>query len=351
MITVGASPIDIGDNPYISLLYGALRAQGVSVRAADLRPWKLYSESQRYDVLHIHWPEYIMVGPGSGFKHLARATVASLALTRGVRLLKLRGVRIVWTAHNIRPHNPDAPGSQIRLYRWLAREADAVIVHTDHAAKLVRQRLGRTGPIYLARHGNYLDAYNSPGLHRKALRDRYGFGDTDHVLLAFGQIRAYKRLLELATAFEEVAPPSTSLLIAGAPKDTSVARELRVMANASSRIVLLDRYIPDSEVGDLYALADLAVFNYREIFSSGALLLAFSLGLAVLAPRQGTDEIVGRPALFAWEKSPFEVLDEALGFPLSVRRQAALETARGHSWTDSARVHLEAYEGHEPMPS
>jgi beta-1,4-mannosyltransferase len=202
--------------------------------------------------------------------------------------------------------------------------------------------------MYLARHGNYLGAYDPPSIDRKALRDRYGFEDADHVLLAFGQIRAYKRLLELVGDFEASTSPSTHLIIAGAPKDIGVTQELKRMAAASNRVVLLDRYIPESEVADLYTLADLAVLNYSEVFSSGALLLALSLGLAVLAPRRGTDEFVGRPALFAWKASPFEVLNEALEVPREVRQSAALAAARTHDWADSARVHIQAYEGGHP---
>jgi beta-1,4-mannosyltransferase len=344
VISVGAAPIE-NDNPYISLLYTALRAQGVSVQAADLQPWRLLSGGQRYKALHIHWPEYIMVGAGAGLTHRVRVRAAALALHSSVRLLRARGVRIVWTAHNIRPHNPDAPTSQINLYRWLAQEADAVIVHTPHAAQLVRKRLGRTGPMYLARHGNYLDVYDPPDADRKALRARYGFEDSDQVLLAFGQIRAYKRLVELVNDFKVHAPASTHLIIAGAPKDTGVTRELKRMAATSKRVVLLDRYIPEPEVAELYTLADLAVLNYSEVFSSGALLLALSLGLAVLAPQQGTDELVGRPALFAWEASPFEVLNEALDVSRGARQSAALAAARTHDWADSARVHIQAYDG------
>jgi beta-1,4-mannosyltransferase len=347
VISIGAAPIE-NDNPYIALLHAALRAQGVSVRAAELQPWRLLFGGQTYEALHIHWPEYIMVGAGEGLTHRVRVRAAALALHSSVRLLQARGVRIVWTAHNIRPHNPRAPISQVDLYRWLAQEADAVIVHTPHAAQLVRKRFDRTGPMYLARHGNYLGAYDPPSADRKVLRARYGFDESDQVLLAFGQIRAYKRLVELVSDFKSRAPASAHLIIAGAPKDTDVARDVKRVAAASSRVVLLDRYIPEAEVAELYALADLAVLNYSEVFSSGALLLALSLGLAVIAPRQGTDEFVGRPALFTWEVSPFEVLNEALGVFRDIRQSAALAAARTHDWADSARVHIQAYEGGLP---
>jgi beta-1,4-mannosyltransferase len=349
MIRVGASTIDGGGNPYLSLLYTALRDEGVAVQPADLRPWRLYSGAQRFDVLHIHWPEHIMVGPGSRFTHAARVRAAAIALRSSVRSLSSRGVRIVWTAHNVRPHNPEALASQVNLYRWLAQDADAVIVHTHYAAQLVRERLGRAGAMYLAPHGNYIDVYGTSSVDRKALRARYGFCDSDRVLLAFGQIRAYKRLVELVIDFETRAPPSTRLIIAGTPKDHGITQRLKSMVAASSRVVLLDRYIPESEVGELYAVADLAIFNYAEIFSSGALMLAFSLGLGVLAPKQGAaDELVGKPALFAWVESPFEVLNEALEVPHDVRQRAALAAAYAHGWDDAARVHIKAYEGGDP---
>jgi glycosyltransferase involved in cell wall biosynthesis len=346
---VGASPLESSGNPYISLLYDALRAQGVSVQAADLRPWRLYAKDQRYDVLHIHWPEYIMVGSGAGSRHRARVRAAALAVRNSTRVLRSRGVRLVWTAHNIRPHNPDTPAAQIDLYGWLAREADAVIVHTNRAGQLVRDRLGRTGPMYLARHGNYIGVYDKASMDRKALRQRYGVSESDRVLLAFGQIRAYKRLVELANDFRTLAPSSARLIIAGAPMDSAVTAELRRIAAASERVMLFDRHIPESEVAALYALSDLAVFNYAEIFSSGSLLLALSLGVAVLAPEMGmADDLVGRPAMFAWAHSPLEVLDEALECPPDLRRSAALEVARAHDWASSARVHVDAYDGGLP---
>jgi beta-1,4-mannosyltransferase len=337
-----------GGNPYISLLYAAVGAAGVSVEDADLHPWRLDSTEQGYDVLHMHWPEYTLAGPGAGLIHTTRAIAAALALRSSVLMLRSRGVRIVWTAHNLRPHNSAAPAAQVNLYGWFAKEADAVIVHTPYAGQLVRERLGRTGPMYLARHGNYIDAYDPPRVDRQTLRERYEFSETDDVLLAFGQISAYKRLPELVSEFESFASPSARLLIAGAPKDPLVAQKLKDMAAGSDRVVLLDRYIPDPEVGALYSLADLAVFNYSEIFSSGALLLAFTFGLAALAPRQGTDEILSRPALFAWEFSPFEVLQEALAVSSDVRRNAALEMAGRHGWDDAAQIHIRAYENARP---
>ena len=346
MTSVAASTIDDRSNPYVRLLYEALRTQGVTVQAADLNPWRLYFQRQTYDVLHIHWPEHILVSPGASPTRMA---AAALALRGSVRLLRSRGVKIVWTAHNTRPHNPFAPALQVNLYRWLAKDADAVIVHTHYAAKLLRERLGRTGPMYLARHGNYIGAYSTPSADRKTLRDQYGIGESDDVLLAFGQIRAYKRLVELVGDFEAHAPTSAHLIIAGAPDDRGVTQKLKEMAATNDRITLVDRRIPEPEVGELYTLADLAIFNYSEIFSSGALMLALSMGLAVLAPQLGTeDDLVSRPALFAWEKSPFEILTEALEYSSEIRRCAALTAAQSHGWEDIARVHIQAYEGGRP---
>jgi glycosyltransferase involved in cell wall biosynthesis len=344
-VKIGAFPTDGGDNPYISMLYAALRADGMEISEADLRPWKSRSEGQRYEALHIHWPEYIMSRGGSRYVRVIRAMVAARALRMSVTRLKRHGVRVIWTVHNIRPHGSFARRTHLRLYRWLAAEADAVIVHTQHAAKLVRTELGRAGPIYLARHGNYIGAYRRASDDRDALRRRYGFGPSDEILLAFGQIRPYKRLVELASDLQR-APSTARLIIAGAPKDRAIADHLSRLASSDDRLVVLDRFISDEQVGELYTIADLAVLNYQELFSSGALMLAFSLELAVLAPSQGAgDDVFGQPALFAWEHTPYERLEEAMSVPQAARRAAALHVAEEHSWSNAARAHRAAYRG------
>ena len=57
------------------------------------------------------------------------------------------------------------------------------------------------------------------------------------------------------------------------------------------------REIPDTEVVGLHRAADAGVLAYRDVFSSGALLLALSCGFPVVVPDEGTArEIAGDDA-------------------------------------------------------
>lgn len=345
-LRAGIDPLRSGGNPYAELLSDALTRAGVEVERAQLKPWRLAFPPAGPGVVHVHWPEFVMVGHGAGARHRAKATVAALALRLSVRRLQRRGVRVVWTIHNRRPHDLAAPRAQVALYPWMARHADAAIVHTRYAAQVAREALGRTGPVYLAPHGHYVGAYPPARGDRDALRARYGFGPDERVLLAFGQVKRYKRLAALAEELGERAPAHVRLLVAGSGRDADEARALREAAARDDRIVFVDERVADEDVADLYRLADLAVLNYSEVFSSGALLLALSQGLAALVPAEGgAGELVGPPAVFPFAASPFDVLDDALAVPAEERRAAAHAAAEEFSWERAARAHLSAYTG------
>src|SRR5690606_28321688 len=51
------------------------------------------------------------------------------------------------------------------------------------------------------------------------------------------------------------------------------------------RITILKGYVEDEDVARLFAAADYALFPYRRISTSGALLLALTYGVPVIAPR------------------------------------------------------------------
>src|SRR4051794_17967898 len=136
------------------LVNEALSRAGATVslrRSPNLR-WAFTARRGR-DILHLHWLEATLRTPGrwgrSGLVQRARA--AHLALVLAVA--RARGVRIVWTVHNIQPHEDLFP----RVYRRLAGRvmsmADTVIAHSKHSAWLASARFGRND-IEVVRHGS-----------------------------------------------------------------------------------------------------------------------------------------------------------------------------------------------------
>jgi beta-1,4-mannosyltransferase len=170
------------------------------------------------------------------------------------------------------------------------------------------------------------------------------------VFLVFGQLRAYKRVDEVIRAFRRLESDRVHLLVAGAPHSDAVRRRVVEAAEGDPRVHLQLRFVADADVAALHAAADAAVIAYSEVFSSGALLLALSHGLPVVAPTESSaPEAVEPPGLEPFTPGGLtSALARMCDGPAAPRRDAALAAAQRHSWeAAAARVH-DAYRGRDP---
>ena len=91
-------------NPYNYLLYTHVSRLGVHVEDFSFRKFI----TKGWDVWHLHWPEGYLNTPNR-----ARAKFMVEGLLKTVSLAKKRGIKIVWTAHNVKSHegmHPDLEG-------------------------------------------------------------------------------------------------------------------------------------------------------------------------------------------------------------------------------------------------
>jgi beta-1,4-mannosyltransferase len=323
------------------LVNDALSKAGATVslrRSPNLR-WAFRARRGR-DILHLHWLEAMLRSPGrrGRSRPVQRARAAHLVLVLAVA--RARGVRIVWTVHNIQPHEDLFP----RIYRRLANRvmsmADTVIAHSKHSAWLASARFGRHD-IEVVPHGSMAGFYPPAQTTRAEVRARFGFPDDAHVFLAFGMVRPYKRTLRLLEAFASLPHERCRLVIAGTCTNRFLLARIEAAAAADPRVVMLLTWIPGDLVSGLHGAADVVVLPYNDIFSSGALILALSYGLPVIAPAGSTATEIASPPIVL----PFEPdrLDAALTESIGLHHgpvEAAREVARRHSWDTYATVVL-----------
>ena len=330
-------------NAYQDLLHAALAEHGVRTLAGRPTPWWVWRRRADFDVIHLHWIEFLLNRRGG----LPLAFGALLAVVSSLGLARLLGKRVVWTVHNPQPHDRSYPRLQRVLFGAVARLSDVLVAHTDTSAALVRARLPAGRRTVVIPHGNYIGFYPPAAGGRGAARARYGLRDDDVVLLAFGQIRPYKRLLQTARAVRALGDDRVRLVVVGQQTDPVEARRLREVAAGDPRIVLDLRHVPDAEVSALHAMADACIAPYVSGFASGAVLLGLSYGLPVLAPANGTASDIALPeALIEYTGSNLEAaVAELRGRPADRMRAAALASAERVPWAASARALVRAYRG------
>jgi glycosyltransferase involved in cell wall biosynthesis len=281
------------DNPYTDRLIDALGGLGFDVR--PLKNPRALDEAARWlepgDVLHLQWAHVFTVG-----RHAAGSLRGTARLLWRLGRLRARGVRVVWTVHNL-VHHEAGEGADRRVQRWamrrLAQACDALVVHGATGARLVREAYGvPNATIAVVDHPSFIGSYPS-GISQEKARARLGLPRDAVVLAHIGQLRPYKGVERLVEAFMASTTPEARLLIAGKTVEGSLVEAVRSAAAAGDRVRLFEGFVPDDEVQVYMAAADAVVLPYERVFTSGSVALAGTFGRAVIAPAVGclTDQV------------------------------------------------------------
>lgn len=276
-------------NPYQRLLYEEVERLGAdSIYLGRLTPLHtlnvlllplevLARRVGRARLVHLHWVFGFALPGGQRFRMVRR--VAEAWFKVWLWTIRLLGVRLVWTAHNVLPHQPVfADDSAAR--RTLVAHSDLVIVHSSAALA----ELARLGAVpakgVLIKHGPL-----SPSVPAASLRTP-GHDDGPCRLLFFGKVEAYKGIEDLLIAFD-LLPADTvaSLTVAGACADPALRTRLQELASrCQKRVTLRLTHIPDEAVTPLLAEADAVVLPFRRVTTSGSAMLALAHGRPLIVP-------------------------------------------------------------------
>lgn len=265
-------------NQFVRRFCEALECVDVTVKAFS-HPIEAIFE--RLDVLQIHWPEQVLWGNGRS-KSLYLAFLTILALS----LLKARGVKLVWCAHNLEPH--DTQGAALRVF-WrlylgtIALLLDGFLTLSPSTVQIVRNRVPalRKKPGDFFWHPAY--AIEPRGFSRSAWRARHNIADRNVLLCFLGSIKPYKGVEEMVDVFLRTRAPELRLVIAGTPAP-ECAEFLNRAAKDDNRITLKLGYPTDDEFSQIVLASDLAVLPFKKIFHSGSMIYALSCGKAVVTP-------------------------------------------------------------------
>ncbi len=262
-----------------------------------------------------------------------------------------RGRRVVLTIHNTSPHARSP--AFIPALRALCRLADACILHSEHGrrqavellgvppskARLVRPGVGPAVPVRAGQGA--------------AARRRFGLPQQAPVALCFGAIRPYKGVDVLLRAFARTlaAVPGARLLIAGRPwAGWRPYQDLIAELGIGASVHAFPRYIPEAQVPDFFAAADVVVLPYRRFDAqSGAGLTTLGYGKPLVVTRLGGLAELVSDERFVVPPGDADALAErlalCLGEPrvLEGMRRDAEQRARAFSWERAAAQTVDLY--------
>jgi len=310
-------------NPYQRLLRDGLSLSGVSVEFLDGLPpagW-LRQNKGHVDLLHLHWLSGLYMNRYGTPVQVVRF----LAWLRRARAL---GYRLVWTAHNVMPHNTPFRPLHIAIRRLVMAEADAVIVHCVQGRQELLARFPRTGPTEVVPLGTYEDVYPITTT-REAARAVLGIAPRQFVYLALGNIAAYKGLESFAEAFSKSATPDDVAIIAGRNRDAALVARLQRTAAREPRLRVHARFIPDDAMQQYLLAADVIVAPFERVLTSSSVMVGLSYGLPVIVPDLGClPELVSEGAGLIYQSTIPGALSQALADIRVADREAMSAAAR-----------------------
>jgi len=186
---------------------------------------------------------------------------------------RLPAVRSIVLVHDAIPSEP-RPFDQ-RLNRWFLQQVDGCMVLSEEVERDL-WALGLRKPIRRIHHPTY-DRFG-PAPSREEARDRLGIASDTPLALFFGYVRPYKGLGVLLQAFAQVRHqlPELRLMVAGEfSEDERRYRKMMSDLGIARAVDVRNEFVPDKDVGTLFAACDVVVQPYLTANYSGVAKIAF----------------------------------------------------------------------------
>ena len=310
-------PISIG-NPFQSLYYSEFLENGIVPigtnnlsNVASIRwPGKLF--------LHLHWL-------GNIIGETESADVANRRIEgflQQIDVMKENGFSIIWTVHNILPHDAALQDCQIKLRVELVKRCDIIHTMCEDTVQLAEAFFSIPEDIIVnVPHPTYETFYPTQYSNLES-RFQLNIKPDEFVFLFFGSIQAYKGLHDLVRAFNELnsrTDKKLKLIIAGKVFNQSNFKTIKNEIDASENIVLFQNRIPNEDVQHYFKAANVCVCPYRITLNSGVAHLSHTFGTPVIGPNVGGfKELLSNGGGFTYEQLNFEDLVLAMEKSLSM---------------------------------
>jgi len=254
------------NNPYVRRLKQAIGMHDLEISSAvtDKAFPDLLREGLRSDAVVLNWLENLPLR--------RMGVLQSMVVLVYLRLLRLRGTRIIWIKHNKISHSRKGFGLSTMIQRALIRCAHHIVTHSMDTG------LPETSKLHYLPHPSNIgpEAILRPGTEQPVID-----------LLIWGSMMPYKGVLEfLQFAAGDEQLSRLNIHVAGKSSDEYWQQ---LQQHAGPNVTLVNRFIGDEELTQLFRRSRFILFTYnkRSVMSSGVLADSLAACRKIIAPDCG----------------------------------------------------------------
>jgi beta-1,4-mannosyltransferase len=271
-------------------------------------------------VCHFHW--LASIGADAANRSQIDSEIGEFETL--LNRLKQQQRKILWTVHNVLPHDEEDIESAVRIRTLMVDAADILHVMNPHTARLVEPYFSIAHkPVFYSPHPSYLGEYPDT-VTRAEARFQLGIRPDVVVFFCFGAILRYKGLEDLLAAAESLKGKAGlergwKLVIAGDARDEALIERIRSIETLDEELIVHAHKIATDDVQYYFNAADYCVCPYRSSLNSGAAMLALSFGVPLIAPATDTfRELLERSTGIGYDPADPAALATALSAALAM---------------------------------
>jgi glycosyltransferase involved in cell wall biosynthesis len=321
-------------NPYQDLLYAGAAPSGLAaVYVGELtRSHTINIALLPFEIavrrifgsrlLHVHWIFGFAV-PLTRRSDLVRR-LSQLWYRFFLFTANLSGVHVVWTVHNVLPHERVFL-DDVAARRTLVKACSLVVSHSEAVIAEVCSRFGKPRAAMVLPIGPYVLAPTEEQIDGRIADGRL------HVAFV-GQITRYKGIEDLLSAFSrEDVRACARLTIAGACDDAELEEELRASARHVGATTRFE-YLPDDELQRLLTGTDLVALPLRNASTSSTAVLALTAGVPVALPDDTALQPLPAEAVVRYDGTPSGLVDAIVTTARLSASERAVQRAAARTW-------------------
>ncbi|MBW9220098.1 glycosyltransferase family 4 protein [Methanothermococcus sp. SCGC AD-155-N22] len=227
---------------------------------------------------------------------------------------RLTKTKILAICHNVLPHERTV--LDVFLAKLVFRNVDYFIVQSKEDLSKLKKIVSRFKMIRYNPHPIY-DVFKIQSIPEEDAKKMLNIPKNAKILLFFGYVRKYKGLMYLIQAMPKILEemPEAYLLIVGEFWDSKekYINEIKKL-NIENNVKVIDKYIPDEEVGIYFSTADVVVLPYISATQSGVVQIAYAFDKPVITTNVGglPDVVEDRKTGFIVEAKNPEKLAEVV---------------------------------------